>query len=256
MPQYRWIMGRWFFVLVVCCGVVSGVSRAEDFSVDAALEVEDEQASPGENEFLDLEEENLPFRVPKDPLLLPPSALIETSKGPFEIRFYREEAPISVANFTHLAQKGVYKGVQFHRYVPGYLIQGGDPTGTRKGGPGWTLPPEIRGSIQHVAGSIGWAQLPRRVNLRRRSNGSQFYITHRPAPGLDGAYTVFAQVIRGLDNARRLREGDSITNIKLPKKWKREEAKRRAARKKQSSSPLPQENETESEDLGEERVTP
>lgn len=221
----------------------------------AVVRAEDQTYSSNESEFVEFEEENFPFKVPKDPLWLPPSALIETTKGPFEIRFYREEAPISVANFTYLAQKGIYKGVSFHRYMPNYLIQGGDPTGTRKGGPGWTLPPEIRESLRHVAGTIGWAQLPHRVNLHRRSNGSQFYITHRPAPGLDGSYSVFAQVIRGLDNARRLREGDSITNIKLPKKWKREEAMRKAARREKLGTSQTDDQDMEGEDLGEEFST-
>ena len=163
-------------------------------------------------------EEKLPFDVPADYQQLPQTALIETTQGPFEIRFYREEAPISVANFQYLGKKGTYNGVGFHRFVPGMLIQGGDPTGTTKGGPGWTLPSEITASVHHLRGALGWARLTEEVNPERRSNGSQFYVTLKPVPGLDGFYTIFAQVIRGMENVDRLREGDRILAVKFPKR--------------------------------------
>ena len=164
------------------------------------------------------DEMKLPFTVPSDSSELPETALIETTKGPFEIAFYRKEAPTSVANFEHLGRSGTYNGTTFHRYIPDFVIQGGDPTHTGKGGPGWTLPSEITGEVHHVKGSLGWARLPEEVNPERRSNGSQFYITLKPAPEIDGFYTIFARVIRGMENVVRLREGDRITAVRFPKK--------------------------------------
>lgn len=166
------------------------------------------------------EEESLPFPKPNNPDLLPTHALVETTKGPFEIKFYREQAPISVANFEYVSKKGIYKGVAFHRYVPGFVIQGGDPTGTKKGGPGWTLPPEMSDRLRHVRGSIGWARLSAEVNPGRRSNGSQFYITLKEAPRIDGFYTIFARVVSGMKNVDRLRPGDKILSVRFPKKTK------------------------------------
>lgn len=164
------------------------------------------------------EQDKLPFEVPEDPLMLPPTALVETTKGPFELKLYRRLAPISVTNFEYLGRKGIYNGVEFHRYVPGFVIQGGDPTGTRKGGPGWTLPPEMNDTLRHVRGTVGWARLPAEVNPERRSNGSQFYITLKAAPHIDGFYTIFGQVIRGMENVDRLRPGDKIHTVRFPKK--------------------------------------
>ncbi len=159
----------------------------------------------------------VPFVVPKDSTALPETALIETSKGSFEVRFYREEAPITVSNFVHLAKKNFYRNVSFHRLIPGYVIQGGDPTGVGKsGGPGYTVPPEFS-NIRHVKGTIGMARLPGAKNPERRSNGSQFYISLTSAPQLDGLYTVFAQVIRGMEIVEKLEVGDSIERVRLPK---------------------------------------
>jgi peptidyl-prolyl cis-trans isomerase B (cyclophilin B) len=168
------------------------------------------------------EEEKLPFTVPADYKEMPATALLETTQGSFEIEFHRRETPVSVANFEYLGRKGVFNGTEFHRYVPEFVIQGGDPTHTGKGGPGWTLPPEISDRVHHVRGSLGWARLPAEVNPERRSNGSQFYITLNPASNLDGFYTVFATVIRGFDTVQRLREGDKILTVKFPKQSKKQ----------------------------------
>ena len=158
----------------------------------------------------------LPFSIPKDPQTLPQTALIVTEKGDFEIEFYREEAPITVRNFEYLGRKGFYKNLTFHRYVPNFVIQGGDPLGTGKGGPGYSIPPE-NSDLRHIRGSLGMARLPSEVNPERNSNGSQFYICLGSAPHLDGLYTVFARVINGLENVDRLRPGDRILEVKFPK---------------------------------------
>ena len=164
------------------------------------------------------EEASLPYVVPEDYLDLPPTALIETSKGPFEIRLYRKETPASVANFTYLVEQKMYENVAFHKYTEDFIIQGGDPTGTGKGGPGWSMLPEISPNIRHLKGAMGWARLRAEVNPERRSNGSQFYITLRPAPRLDGFYSVFAQVVRGMETVMQLRPGDRILKVFLPKR--------------------------------------
>ena len=158
----------------------------------------------------------LPFPEPKDWRELPESALIETNIGSFEISFYRKEAPISVRNFQYLAENGKYNNVKFHYFVEGFIIQGGDMTGTGKGGPGYTLPPEIS-KIKHSVGAIGWARLPNQVNLERRSNGSQFYISLNTNRHLNGFYTLFAHISQGMETVRHLRVGDSIVRIRFPK---------------------------------------
>ncbi|MDD2942969.1 MAG: peptidylprolyl isomerase [bacterium] len=158
----------------------------------------------------------LPFSVPENTNLLPETALVETSQGNFEVRFYRDDAPITVRNFEYLGRKGFYKGLTFHRYVEGFVIQGGDPEGTGKGGPGYRIPPELR-DIKHHAGTLGMAMLPASANPERLSNGSQFYITLADAPHLDGLFSVFAEVTSGMEVVRRLRQGDRILEIRFPR---------------------------------------
>jgi len=162
-----------------------------------------------------LAEGKLPFKIPKNYATLPQTAEIITNKGSLVIKFYRKEAPISVANFEHLVKKKVYENLLFHRYTPGFVIQGGDPTNTGKGGPGWKIPPELSTKIKHKVGTLGWASLPAEVNPERLSNGSQFYIMLRDAPDLDRYYTAFAQVVRGMKTLEQLRRGDKILKITL-----------------------------------------
>lgn len=199
-----------FFILIF----FSSFSLAQTFDVGAP----DAGAGSLNVGSLDEPTDELPFEIPRSPFSLPETALVETTKGSFVIKFYRSQAPISVANFVYLAKKGFYDGVSFHRFVEGFMIQGGDPSGTAKGGPGWTLPPELRDEVKHKKGSLGWARLHADVNPLRRSNGSQFYIVLRDAPDLDGFYTVFAQIVRGYKNAEALRRGDRIIRIRFPRR--------------------------------------
>lgn len=168
-----------------------------------------------------------PVSAQEPPFNLPPraevlkirSAILETSKGKVFIELFPEEAPWHVANFKYLADKGFYKGLAFHFSEPGYLIQGGDPKGNGRGGPGYTLPAEFS-SRNHVPGTIGMARVPdknpasgKSTNPQRRSNGSQFHIVLAEAPHMDGHYTVFGKVVGGFDTIQELRKGDEITGL-------------------------------------------
>lgn len=161
----------------------------------------------------------LPYPEPRSPSELPESALVQTSKGDFEIELMRDVSPMAVRNFEYLVLKHFYDGIKIHRYEPGFVVQMGDPLGNGKGGPGYTIPPEFS-KTKHERGSVGMARLPDVVNPERRSSGSQFYITLGRAPHLDGLYTVFGKVVKGMENVDNLRIGDTIVSIRLPKDHK------------------------------------
>ena len=148
-----------------------------------------------------------------------PNVTIETEKGNIIIELYPEAAPATVANFAQLIESGFYNGVSFHRYVPGFVIQGGDPQGTGRGGPGWTIPGEFQDTELrekmpvHEKGVIAMAR-----TQSPDSAGSQFYIciSSDPTPyrHLNGSYTTFGKVIKGIDVVDALHEGavmDSVT---------------------------------------------
>lgn len=123
---------------------------------------------------------------------------------PVAIEFYEGDAPATVENFKKLVHKGFYKGLAFHRAFPHVLVQIGDPyssgrdrTKVGTGGPGYTLPAEIR--RKHAKGAVAMARLPDKINPSRLSNGSQFYVCLAPMPSYDGQYTVFGHVLYGLD---------------------------------------------------------
>lgn len=141
------------------------------------------------------------------------TAAIKTSKGEIVAELYPSEAPLSVTNFKMLADGGYYDGLTFHRVVPGFVVQGGDPTATGSGGPGYTIPAEI--FHKHKKGALAWARTGDEVNPERRSSGSQFYITLEPTPFLDGQYTVFGQTLSGMDVVEKIRQGDVIESIEI-----------------------------------------
>ena len=149
----------------------------------------------------------------------PEVAVLETSKGRIVIELYPGDAPEHVANFKKLVADRFYSGVgrTFHRYVDGFVIQGGDPEGRSsragQGGPGYTIPAEIK--RKHLAGSVAAARQGDNVNPDRVSNGSQFYICIEDLPNLDGSYSAFGQVIQGMDTVLKLRVGDEITKCEL-----------------------------------------
>ena len=110
-----------------------------------------------------------------------------------------------------LASSGFYDGLTFHRVVPNFVVQGGDPEGSGQGGPGYTVPQEI--GLPHHKGALAWARLPDHVNPEKRSSGSQFYITLEPTPFLDGEYTVFGYMIEGNSVLPLIKQGDKIQKV-------------------------------------------
>ncbi|MFH1830033.1 MAG: peptidylprolyl isomerase [Pseudomonadota bacterium] len=141
------------------------------------------------------------------------TAIIKTSKGDIECELFAKDTPLSVTNFKQLADNGFYNGLTFHRVEDGFVIQGGDPTGTGSGGPGYTISAEI--GKPHLKGALAWARTGDAVNPERRSSGSQFYITLASTPFLDGGYTVFGQTTKGMDVVEKIARGDKIESIEI-----------------------------------------
>jgi peptidyl-prolyl cis-trans isomerase B (cyclophilin B) len=135
-------------------------------------------------------------------------AVFETTQGKIVIELYPDSAPITVANFRKLIKRKFYDGLAFHRYVQDFVIQGGDPAGDGTGGPGYTITDEFN-ERKHMAGAVAMA------HKGPNTAGSQFYICLAPAPHLDGSYTNFGQVIQGMDNVFKLRQGDKMTQVTL-----------------------------------------
>lgn len=140
-------------------------------------------------------------------------AVIHTSKGDVVCELNVEKAPLSATNFIQLAKGGFYDGLTFHRVVPQFVVQGGDPKGNGTGGPGYTVPAEI--GLPHSQGALAWARLPDQVNPQKRSSGSQFYITLEKIPYLDGEYTVFGKTLSGMEVIQKIRQGDVIQSIEI-----------------------------------------
>lgn len=137
-------------------------------------------------------------------------ATMETDRGNIEIDLYPQYAPKTVNNFVFLARQGFYDGVTFHRVIANFMIQGGDPTGTGRGGPGYRFEDEFAGNpLKHETGVLSMA------NAGPGTNGSQFFITHAPQPHLNGKHTVFGQVTQGQDVVNAIRQGDKIKQVTI-----------------------------------------
>ncbi len=135
-------------------------------------------------------------------------AVIETGKGSIELELYPKHAPKTVNNFVFLAGEGFYDDISFHRVISNFMIQGGDPTGTGRGGPGYRFEDELKGNpLIHDKKVISMA------NAGPDTNGSQFFITHSPQPHLNGKHTVFGKVIKGSEVVDLIRQGDKIERI-------------------------------------------
>ena len=133
---------------------------------------------------------------------------LDTDQGAIVLDLYAKNAPKTVNNFVFLARDGYYDGVAFHRVISNFMVQGGDPTGSGRGGPGYTFEDETRGNpLKHETGVISMA------NAGPNTNGSQFFITHGPQPHLDGKHTVFGKVVEGMDVVNSIRQGDHIRSV-------------------------------------------
>lgn len=139
------------------------------------------------------------------------TATFETTKGTIVARLDEDDAPITTANFIELAQKGFYDGLTFHRHVPGFVVQGGDPNGTGSGGSGKHIKLEVTPKLKHdEAGVLAMAR-----SQAPDSASSQFYFTLAAAPHLDMGYAVFGRAIAGVDVVKALREGDRMTKVTI-----------------------------------------
>ena len=138
------------------------------------------------------------------------TAVFTTSKGEIRVALFSGEAPITVANFINLAKRGYYDGLKFHRVIANFMIQGGDPTGTGRGGPGYNFADEFSSTRRHdSAGVLSMA------NAGPGTNGSQFFITHGPTPHLDGKHSVFGKVASGQEVVNAISENDVMSQVSV-----------------------------------------
>ena len=138
-------------------------------------------------------------------------ATIETEKGNLVLELFASDVPVTVNNFVFLARDGFYHGTTFHRVIPGFMAQGGDPTGTGTGNPGYFFPDEFT-EHTHIAGALSMA------NSGPNTNGCQFFITYTPQPHLDGKHSVFGQLTEGMDVLEKLENGSVIKRIVIEEK--------------------------------------
>ena len=136
------------------------------------------------------------------------TATIETGKGKLVIELFASDVPVTVNNFVFLAREGFYDNTTFHRVIPDFMAQGGDPTGTGTGGPGYKFADEFT-KHTHVAGALSMA------NSGPNTNGSQFFITYAPQPHLDLVHSVFGQLTLGTKTLEALKNGDTIIKITI-----------------------------------------
>ena len=136
--------------------------------------------------------------------------IVKTDKGDIEGVLYPSKAPVTVANFLNLAKRGYYNGITFHRVIPNFMVQGGDPTGTGSGGPGYRFEDECTPELKHDKPGIFSM-----ANAGPGTNGSQFFITHVATPHLDGKHTVYGSVTTGQDVVNAIAGGDKITSIEI-----------------------------------------
>jgi peptidyl-prolyl cis-trans isomerase B (cyclophilin B) len=135
---------------------------------------------------------------------------MKTSRGEIAATLFASKVPMTVANFLNLCSSGYYNGVTFHRVIKDFMIQGGDPTGTGRGGPGYRFADEFDRSLRHSKPGVFSM-----ANAGPGTNGSQFFITHLPTPHLDGKHTVFGEVTKGQDVVNAIRGGDKIKSIEV-----------------------------------------
>jgi peptidyl-prolyl cis-trans isomerase B (cyclophilin B) len=138
------------------------------------------------------------------------SAVFNTSRGEIVCELFAKDAPNTVNNFVFLAREKFYDGTVFHRVIPDFMVQGGDPTGSGSGGPGYRFADEVKNNPnQHHAGSLSMA------NAGPNTNGSQFFITHVATDWLDGKHTVFGKVLSGQDTVNEIQKGDELISVTI-----------------------------------------
>ena len=137
------------------------------------------------------------------------TAIFDTARGPIRVELLPDQAPLTVANFVNLARRGFYDGLNFHRVIADFMIQGGCPEGSGRGGPGYRFEDETGNGVRHERGVLSMA------NAGPNTNGSQFFITHVATPWLDGKHTVFGKVVEGLDVVDAIAQGDAINSVKI-----------------------------------------
>jgi len=141
------------------------------------------------------------------------TATLDTSRGRIVCELYAKDAPNTVNNFVFLAREGFYNGTKFHRVIENFMIQGGDPTGTGRGGPGYKFEDEVKSNPRkHQVGSLSMA------NAGPNTNGSQFFITHIATDWLNGKHTVFGQVTSGQDIVNAVQQGDTLDSVMIEEK--------------------------------------
>jgi peptidyl-prolyl cis-trans isomerase B (cyclophilin B) len=137
-------------------------------------------------------------------------ARISTARGEIVLQLFPEHAPQTVNNFVFLARENFYDGVTFHRVIANFMIQGGDPSGSGSGGPGYCFADETRNNpLKHETGVISMA------NAGPNTNGSQFFVTHSPQPHLNGRHTVFGKVLQGQDVVNAIKQGDAMLSVRI-----------------------------------------
>jgi len=192
------------------------VRRARDADADARISIRDALRSLAGAPFADSLERTYPAprgasTLSDEDLVATPAAkgaILHTTKGDIEWTFAGQEAPQTVRNFVKLASRGYFNGLAIHRVVPNFVIQDGDPTGTGSGGPGYSIRCEYN-RLRYEAGMVGMAL------SGKDTGGSQWFITHSPQLHLNGRYTIFARVVRGLDVARHIVQGDRVLRVEL-----------------------------------------
>jgi len=194
-PEKPWWKRTWFMVLVAC--VLVALAAGVWYFVIQKPEPQEKEKVMQWSE---------PPAMQIDPSKKY-TATIKTEKGDIVIDLFAEKAPRTVNNFVFLARQGYYDNITFHRVIPDFMAQTGDPTGTGRGGPGYRFADEISPDLKHDSeGIVSMA------NAGPDTNGSQFFITYGPAPHLDGHYSIFGKVREGMDVLRSIRARDPATD--------------------------------------------
>lgn len=187
-------MRAWMAVLAVVTGLlISGCGGGTTVAPDATATASPSPAPTG-----------TPLAIPIVNASKEYTATIETERGDLMLELFASDAPMTVSNFVYLARQGFYDDTTFHRVIPGYVAQGGDPTGAGNGGPGYFILDEISDRT-HVKGALSMAN-----HGFPDTAGSQFFITYEAQPELDGKYSVFGQLVNGMEVLEQLTPGDVL----------------------------------------------